>query len=62
MHLKKPFHLKNQKLKTKNVKREPWFTSGLLTSSKTRTKLLTNNYKSQLSFGNKYYYYYYYYY
>ena len=37
----KAFPLKKSKIKNKNVKREPWFTSGLLTSSKNRTKLLT---------------------
>ena len=35
------FPLRTIGAKSKNIKREPWFTNGLLTSSKKRAKLLT---------------------
>ena len=37
------FPLRTIGAKSKNIKREPWFTNGLLTSSKKRAKLLTKN-------------------
>ena len=37
----KAFPLKRSKIQRKNITREPWFTTGLLASSKTRRKLLT---------------------
>ena len=37
----KAFPLKSVKINNKYIKREPWITPGLLTSSRTRTKLLT---------------------
>ena len=38
----KAFPLKSVKINKKYIKREPWVTSGLLTSSRTRKKLLSN--------------------
>ncbi len=37
----KAFPLKKSKIQRKNITREPWFTSGLFASSKTRRKLLS---------------------
>ena len=37
------FPLRTIGAKSKNIKREPWFSNGLLTSSKERAKLLTKN-------------------
>ena len=45
------FPLRTIGAKSKNIKREPWFSNGLLTSSKKRAKLLTKKISKPTKFN-----------